>query len=233
MRLFFDEEINSIGFNILDESEATHISKVLRLKQGEIIYITNGKGKLFEAEIIDTKPSKFTINVLSVEHKHQNHKHFLHIAIAPTKNMSRFEWFVEKAVELGVDRITPLLCRYSERKKIKIERLNRIVISAMKQSLKFNMPQIDDITSIENFIQNTKNIEGKYISLCNAQTKAADLKLFRQNIFLVGPEGGFSDKEISLALSNGFKPLKISDYRLRTETAGVVICSFTNFFLGF
>jgi 16S rRNA (uracil1498-N3)-methyltransferase len=123
MRLFFDEKINSIGFNILDESEATHISKVLRLKQGEIIYITNGKGKLFEAEIIDTKPSKFTINVLSVEDKHQNHKHFLHIAIAPTKNMSRFEWFVEKAVELGVDRITPLLCRYSERKKIKIERL--------------------------------------------------------------------------------------------------------------
>ncbi len=228
--MFFDENIHNIGIYELNEEESKHISRVLRLKRGEKINITNGHGKLFQAEIVETGKRKCTVNVLTVEEKKKLHNYSLHIAIAPTKNISRFEWFVEKAVEIGVDRITPLLCRYSERKQLKIDRLNRIVISAMKQSLKFHKPQVDEMTSFDDFIS-AMATENRFIALCEAENKQlSDLK-GKDILIVIGPEGGFSSDEIFLAKEKKFKPVKISNYRLRTETAGVVACNLVNFFL--
>lgn len=222
MQLFFDENIHEIGEFQINEQEALHITKVLRLKEGDIIKITNGKGYLFEAKLLEISKKNTIVKILNKTFYENERKNKLHIAIAPTKSIDRFEWFVEKAVEIGIDRITPIISRYSERKVLKIERIEKVIISAMKQSIKFNKPKLDTLTSFSEFVKNA-NAENKFIAFCKADTNIKSIKPKNSNLFIVGPEGGFADFEIQLAEQNNFKPLLISDYRLRTETAGVFI----------
>ena len=154
----------------------------------------------------------------------------VHIAIAPTKNIERIEWFLEKATEIGINRVTPLLCRFSERKEIKAERLEKVMISAMKQSLKAYLPQLDELTRFNEFIQQPFDGQ-KYIAHCDNQHRdlLRNKVIPGQNyLILIGPEGDFSTEEIELALKHGFQPVSLGESRLRTETAGLVACHTVN-----
>ncbi len=219
----------SVGQQIyLDEDESAHCYKVLRLRPGEVISIIDGCGHFYEAELTlcDKKSCAATITDIATDvyiRKYRNH-----VAIAPTKNIDRFEWFVEKAVEFGIDEITPLLCAHSERKVLKIDRIIKIAVSAVKQSGNVIMPIINELTPYKDFVAHC-NAPCKMIAHCEPQEK----KYFAQNVAagqdsctLIGPEGDFSDEEIAMALHKGFLPTSLGNTRLRTETAGVAACAF-------
>ncbi len=208
---------------ILSAEESKHATKVLRKKEGDILNFTDGKGNLYKAEITIADTRKCRLTILSSEQKEKQHNYHVHIAIAPTKNMDRFEWFLEKATEIGIDEITPIICSRSERKIIKKERGSRILLSAMKQSLKYHLPKLNEAVSLTNFLE--RNFDGeKYIAHCENGEKK-DLKTINKTentIILIGPEGDFSPKEIELALENQFKAVNLATNRLRTETAGII-----------
>ena len=153
MQLFYDNNITNNDTFVLNSIESAHAIKVLRLKKNDVLNITNGQGYLFKAQIIEPNYRKCLVKIISSEKIEPEKNYYLHIAIAPTKSMDRMEWFVEKAVEMGIDRITPIICKYSERKSIKNERLEKIVISAMKQSLKYYKPIIDELIMFDDFIK--------------------------------------------------------------------------------
>jgi len=219
MQLFFckddDKELR------LSEEESRHVVKVLRKSIGEKLYFTDGKGMFLTGEIITTDKKNTIVKIIKKEKKRKNHNYSLHIAIAPTKNMDRFEWFLEKSTEIGIDEITPIICSNSERKIIKIERCNRILKSAMKQSLKFYLPKLNEPIMFKDFIQ--KKYEGqKYIAHCQEYKK---IKLKKENTrmhIMIGPEGGFSEEEIRMATEKNFSHISLGNSRLRTETAGLV-----------
>jgi len=221
MQLFYLE--NPKDEIILSTEESKHATKVLRKKEGDILNFTDGKGDFYKAEITVADSRKSRLKVVSTEQKEKQHNYHLHIAIAPTKNMDRFEWFLEKATEIGIDEITPIICTHSERKKIKTERCNRILLSAMKQSLKFHVPKLNEAMSLSDFIK--QDYKGtKYIAHCEDGEKK-ELKRVNKTektIILIGPEGDFSPKEIELALQNQFKAVSLGTSRLRTETAGII-----------
>jgi 16S rRNA (uracil1498-N3)-methyltransferase len=221
MQLFYDNLITKKGIYNLNDEETSHAVKVLRLKSGEEIDITNGMGYFFKAKIQSITKNNCTIEVFEEKFFEKERNYNLHIAIAPTKNIERFEWFVEKAVEIGIDRITPIISRYSERKVLKTERVEKIIISAMKQSLKAYKPQLDELMTFKDFIKNA-NAENKIIAECNTENTLKNFELKSTNIFMIGPEGGFDNNEFELSYKQGFKPLKINEFRLRTETAGVM-----------
>lgn len=231
MQLFYQADLTTQNTHFLNEEESRHCAQVLRLKAGDHIHITNGLGSLFTAELIDVNHKKC---LLAIQHESKYPKakdYSLHLAIAPTKNMDRIEWFIEKAVEMGIDEITPLLCARSERKEIKTERLKKVAISAMKQSLKFHLPQINEIIPFANFIANT-TIEQGFICFGEAPSQN-QLNAFttanKHNIFLIGPEGDFTPKEINLAAEKKYIPLNLGTSRLRTETAALHVVSIVNF----
>jgi 16S rRNA (uracil1498-N3)-methyltransferase len=214
---------------VLPSEEAYHCYKVLRLKKGDGIQLTNGKGSFFDAEIefIDSRNVHFKVLKESKNSGKKNYK--IHIAIAPTKNMDRFEWFVEKACEIGIDRITPIITDHSERRVIKYERVKSIAISAIKQSVKAYLPVIDPLIGFKEFIKtcNETNTAEKFIAHCNSPIDQHLFSACKQQspvIVLIGPEGDFSKPEVELALSNGFKEISLGTSRLRTETAGIVAC---------
>ena len=221
MQLFYLE--NPEKDIILSTEESKHATKVLRKKEGDILNFTDGKGAFYKAEITVADSRKSRLKVVSTEQKEKQHNYHLHIAIAPTKNMDRFEWFLEKATEIGIDEITPIICSHSERKVIKTERCNRILLSAMKQSLKFYLPKLNEAISFNDFLK--QDYEGsKYIAHCEDGEKK-ELKIENKTdkyLILIGPEGDFSQKEIDLALQNKFKAVSLGRSRLRTETAGIV-----------
>jgi len=221
MQLFYLE--NPKDEIILSTEESKHTTKVLRKKEGDILNFTDGKGDLFIAEILIADSKKTKVQVVKREKKDKQHNYYLHIAIAPTKNMDRFEWFLEKTTEIGIDEITPIICSRSERKIIKTERCNRILLSAMKQSLKYHIPKLNKAISLIDFIK--QDFGGsKYIAHCGNGEKN-ELKTVRKEkktLILIGPEGDFSQKEIELALQNQFKAVSLGTSRLRTETAGIV-----------
>ena len=220
MQLFYLE--NPTDEIILSAEESKHATKVLRKKEGDILNFTDGKGHLYKAEITVADTKKCRLKLVSIEQK-EKHNYHLHIAIAPTKNMDRLEWFLEKATEIGVDELTPIICSRSERKVIKTERCTRILLSAMKQSLKFQLPKLNETISFKDFIK--KDYEGtKYIAHCEDGEKK-ELKAVnktKKTLTLIGPEGDFSKKEIDLALQNQFKAVSLGKSRLRTETAGII-----------
>ncbi len=225
MQLFYSEHIsnNSAQFTF-DKIESRHIVKVLRKKTGDQLNITNGKGDLFTVEIALPNEKKCLVNIVKSEKQQKPWNYYLHIAIAPTKNNDRYEWFLEKATEIGIDEITPIICKHSERKVIKKERFDKVIISAMKQSLKFQLPKLNNAVSFSEFI--SKEIEGeKFIAHCEETVKKS-LKQSAQNsrkiTILIGPEGDFSTAEIEKAFNNNFKPVTFGASRLRTETAGIV-----------
>ncbi len=209
----------------LDES--AHCIRVLRKKEGDTIYIADGKGHFFDAEIVEAHQKHCVVNITNTINEPKPWLGNLHIAFAPTKNMDRVEWFAEKATEIGIDRFTPLLCRYSERKEIKLPRIEKILISAMKQSQKSFVPQLDEMTSFADFVRLPFDGQ-KLIAHCYPQEKKI-LKLeYKQGgnvLILIGPEGDFSEKEVQLALENGFEAISLGNSRLRTETAALVACN--------
>ena len=213
---------------IFDKEESRHLIKVLRKKEGDQVFITDGKGHFFTTEITFANEKKCTVNILNVVHKIKNRSFHLHIAIAPTKLNDRYEWFLEKAVEIGIDEITPIICKNSERRVIKVDRMKKIIQAAVKQSLQFYVPIFNEPVSFDEFLK-TQNASQKFIAHCEDENN----KQFLQNIakpendilVLVGPEGDFTPKEIQRTIDLNFIPITLGHNRLRTETAGIYISS--------
>lgn len=230
MNLFYDPDLN-VNSSRLNEEESFHCSKVLRFKEGDIIHVTNGKGDLFESVINKIEKKGIVLEIRNIIHEYGKCPYYIHIGIAPTKNIDRFEWFLEKATEIGVDEITPIYCAHSERTTIKPERLEKVVIAAMKQSLKTYKPIINQPIGLTKLSQQTYEGLDKFIAVCESD----DRKLLKNQcnpksryMILIGPEGDFSNEELIFARSLGFQPVSLGNSRLRTETAGVVACHICN-----
>lgn len=229
MQLFYIPEI--VGNTVtLDADESKHAVKVLRLSSGDKIQIVDGNGGFYLAEILDARPKSCSISILETRKEFEKRNFSLHIAIAPTKNIDRFEWCLEKCTEIGIDTITPLLSEHSERKVIKPERLEKILVSAMKQSVKAYLPKLNELTRFEELIK--ADFQGeKYIAHCNDGEKQHLQKLVSRGkdvLILIGPEGDFSPEEVEQAKAAGFTEISLGNARLRTETAGVVACHIVN-----
>jgi 16S rRNA (uracil1498-N3)-methyltransferase len=226
MQLFYSAIIDSASEKfIFDKEESKHIIKVLRKKENDTLHVTNGLGSIFETRITLASESKCTVKIIGSQ-KENEPKYKLHLAVAPTKMNDRFEWFLEKATEIGVSEITPILCDRSERKTIKTDRFDKIILSAMKQSNQFYLPKLNEPIAYSEFI--SKVFEGqKLIAHCEETSKKSlqtELKPNTNCIILIGPEGDFSEKEIQLAVQNKFIPISLGSTRLRTETAAIVAC---------
>lgn len=226
MQVFYSSEISG-NTCILDQNESRHCIKVLRMSQGTAVSIIDGSGSLFEGVITNADPRRCVVTVSQILKNFEKRDYRLHIAISPVKNQERFEWFVEKSVEIGIDEITPLICKNTEKPGIKTDRLNNIIISAMKQSLKALKPVLNHPSKFSEFV--THHTEGiSMIAHCNCVIpcqKVEDVyKRGMDAIMLIGPEGDFSEDEIKLAIGNGFIPVHLGRSRLRTETAGIAAC---------
>lgn len=226
MQLFYNPTLSHVDSEInLDKEESRHIQKVLRKTEGDILRMTNGRGSFFDAEIISVSGKSVVIRVLK-EEKSAPLPYHLHLAVAPTKLNDRYEWFLEKATEIGISEITPIICEHSERRVIKNERYEKIIQSAMKQSLKAHLPVLNDIVSFSDFIKNKSEASTKLIAHC-AEGQKASLKTIKNRsdiLILIGPEGDFSESEIELAQNHNFQPITLGSSRLRTETAAIVAC---------
>ena len=212
------------------EEESSHGVRVLRLKVGDEVLITNGRGWMFTAVVSETHPKGMQAQVISKQHLPRNAGFHLHLAVAPTKNTARFEWFLEKACEIGVDEITPLICEHSERQKLNPERLNRILIAAMKQSQTAVLPLLHPPCDLQKFTLQCKT-QQKFVGWCDEHTTGElfDLATPDKSVtVLIGPEGDFSEKEIDLLKTNGFQTVSMGRQRLRTETAAIVACCILN-----
>ena len=226
MQLFYNPNIseNDSVFSF-DKDESRHIVKVLRKKSGDQLHITNGKGWLFEAELISADAKHCSVNITSKSLQPKRNFH-LHLAVAPTKMNDRYEWFLEKATEIGIEEITPIICDNSERKVVKLERFERIIQSAMKQSLQCYLPKLNAPTAFQDFV-NQEFSGQKFIAHCEETDKKSlksELKTNEDCILLIGPEGDFSVKEIEMALAANYIPVTLGDTRLRTETAAITAC---------
>lgn len=224
MYLFYTPDI--LTSHVLSEEESQHCVRVLRYTRGDEILLTDGKGNTYTARITNPHPKHCEFEVLTQEKQQKAHDFYLHIAIAPTKNIERMEWMVEKCTEIGVDEITPLLCRFSERKQIRIDRLEKIVLSAAKQSLTPYLPKLNELTDYDTFVCQATE-ETKFIAHCYKEEKRElkdEIKRGKSVLVLIGPEGDFSEQEVEEALALGFVPVSLGNSRLRTETAGVVAC---------
>lgn len=214
----------------LPEEEAGHCIRVLRMKEGDSIRLTDGKGCFYDAVISAVSGKRCMVHIERKEQQEQLWNGYLHIAVAPTKLMDRNEWFVEKAVEIGVDEITFLKTDHSERDVIKMERIEKIAVSAMKQSQKATLPVLNGMTPLRSFIE--QGFDGdKYIAHCEPGSKVLlqdALTPGRNSLVLIGPEGDFSPAEIEMALKAGFKPISLGPSRLRTETAALVAVHIMN-----
>ena len=226
MQLFYNSTINETQSTfVFDKEESKHIIKVLRKKEGDILHVTNGLGFLFTTEITIASDTKCSVNILSFE-KQNPPKIHLHLAVAPTKMNERFEWFLEKATEIGIQEITPILCEHSERKVIKTDRFQKILESAMKQSLHCYLPKLNEPIGFKDFI-NTDKTGQLFIAHCEETEKKSlknELKANEDVTILIGPEGDFSVKEIKAAFDKKFIPVSLGTTRLRTETAAIVAC---------
>lgn len=231
MQLFYNPEIteDTTQFSF-DKEESRHIVKVLRKSVGDELHITNGNGWLFNAQVSVTNINKCTAEIISKKLR-LKHQYNLHLAVAPTKMNDRYEWFLEKATEIGIDTITPIICDHSERKVIKTERFERILQSAMKQSLHCYLPKLNEAVSFNDFIK--QDFRGDlFIAHCeetDRKSLKSQLKRKTDITILIGPEGDFSVKEIEMALQNNFIPVTLGETRLRTETAAIVACHSVSF----
>ena len=223
MRLFYNKDLLEDDSRlIIEREESRHMVRVLRKKVGDTIYVTNGKGVLFTTKIDVINKNNTELKIINSK-KESKSKFHINIAVAPTKNNDRIEWFIEKSTEIGINTISTVLCAKSERKKIKIDRLEKITISAMKQSLQLHKPIIEELVSFEDFTRNCKS-DNKFIAHCKESEKLFlnNCKIKAKTItVLIGPEGGFSDNEIDLAEKHGFISVSLGNNRLRTETAAI------------
>ena len=226
MQIFYTPDI--AVSQTLSEEESGHCVRVLRKNIGDEITLTDGKGSFYKAAITNPHPKRCEFEIVETEVQPPLWNFNLEIAVAPTKNMDRMEWFVEKSTEIGINKITLLNCRFSERKEVKTARLDKIAISAMKQSQKATAPVITDMTDFKKFV--VQPFDGrKFIAHCEDQ---AEKRLIKQiynpgenALVLIGPEGDFSPEEIQMALANGFEPISLGESRLRTEAAALFACA--------
>jgi 16S rRNA (uracil1498-N3)-methyltransferase len=226
--LFFQPQIEQ-GVCFLTPDESKHCAKVLRKKEGELISVTDGKGMLYKSIITDSNAQRVTFKIESSV-KEKDKGYTIHVAIAPTKNPDRIEWFVEKAIEIGVDEISLILCDKSERAALKTDRLDKLAVSAMKQSLKTSLTKINHMMLLKDFI-NSYQATQKFIAHVDSTNPVQlkdSAKPKESYIVLIGPEGDFSKKEIDMAISHDYKKVGLGPNRLRTETAGIVACTILN-----
>jgi 16S rRNA (uracil1498-N3)-methyltransferase len=224
MALFYVPALSS-GY-VLPEEESQHAVKVLRLQAGDALTIVDGTGGFYKARITNPHPKHCAFEITDTILEYGKRDYRLHIAIAPTKNIERLEWFIEKATEIGIDEITPIVCRFSERKVIKAERLEKIIVSAAKQSVKAYFPILNPLTTFDELVKNNKSSR-KFIAHCYEEDKRllqGEIHKSENVLILIGPEGDFSKEEVQKALTLGFIPVSLGNSRLRTETAGVVAC---------
>lgn len=226
MILFYTTDIEG-NLAILHDEEALHCTQVLRKRVGDRVTCVDGQGWFYESEIITIAKKECTLQIINRWEDPNRWSGQIHIAIAPTKNIERFEWFLEKATELGIDSITPLLCERSERKQIRLDRLEKILVAAMKQSIKARLPKLQDLTPFSDFIKSQHIDSQNFIAYlgeaANSHLKNA-YQAGKKAVVLIGPEGDFSLKEIQSAINQGFIGISLGNSRLRTETAGVVAC---------
>jgi 16S rRNA (uracil1498-N3)-methyltransferase len=226
LHIFYTPDVNG-DFYFLNEEESKHCIRVMRLKIGDNVLLIDGKGIAYNGEICSEHPKKCQVRILSTQNGLGMHNYYLHLAIAPTKSMDRMEWLVEKAIEIGVDEITPVICERSERREIKIDRLEKVAIVALKQSMNAFLPKINEAIRFNDWIRQD-HAGLKMIAHCAEDQKQTINKLYSKGekaIALVGPEGDFSATEIKAAIANGFEAISLGKNRLRTETAGIVICT--------
>jgi 16S rRNA (uracil1498-N3)-methyltransferase len=232
MQLFYTPDIDpSKTHYFLSEEESKHCIRVLRLVAGEEVQLIDGRGGMYVADIEDPHPKRTSLRIKSITTEFNKRNHYLHIAIAPTKNIERVEWFLEKATEIGIDEISFIICQRSERKEVKIDRLDKIITSAIKQSLKAYHPLLNSPLTFNQLMD--RPFDGqKFIAHCEDGDKASlksDLVKYGRYLILIGPEGDFTNDEITGALHNGFKAISLGDSRLRTETAALEACFEVNF----
>jgi len=232
MQLFYTPDIDAASTTYqLNEEESKHCVRVLRLQTGDKIQLIDGKGNFYTAAITDPHPKRTSLQIISVEQDFHRRNHYLHIAIAPTKNIERLEWFLEKATEIGIDEISLIICQRSERKEAKTDRLNKIITSAIKQSLKAWHPVLNEPIALSKLIATAFDGQ-KFIAHCEKGDKfnlKDEVKPFSRYLILIGPEGDFTPKEIEDALNNDFKAITLGESRLRTETAALEACFEVNF----
>ena len=230
MHLFYTPDTTTNEYT-LPEEESKHCVKVLRLEIGDEIFLVDGKGGFYRCEIIQAHPKRCEVRCVEKTENYGKRDYHIHIAIAPTKNIERIEWFLEKCTEIGIDEITPLLCDHSERKVIKEERLEKVIVAAMKQSLKAYLPRLNPMTDFRQLVTSCRETH-KFIAHCNEGDKKRLDEVYRPGenvVILIGPEGDFSEEEVVLARHHGFVPVTLGMSRLRTETAGIVACHSIDF----
>ena len=229
MQLFYTNNIQG-DYAYLDENEARHCIQVLRKQIGDILHFVDGEGTQYEGEIVEAGRKKCVLSIKKKTESYQERKVEVHIAIAPTKNIDRLEWFLEKSTEIGITEISPILCHRSERKRIRVDRLEKRILAAMKQSLQAFLPKLNELETFEKFLKRIKNEEEDVQRLMAHCEEGNDIHLKEKYqagknvIILIGPEGDFSPKEIEMAQEAGFQPIHLGVNRLRTETAGIVAC---------
>lgn len=229
MNLFYAPDISG-GEYTLAQEESKHLVRVLRMQAGDEVTLTDGKGYFYFCRIDEAGPKACRVKIIRKTRGNDRHARMIHMAVAPTKNISRYEWFLEKATEIGIGHITPLICEHSERKQVKTERLERVLVAAMKQSLKSTLPRLEQPVKFSDFIN--RPMEGeKYIAYIDPEVTEELSKVYtkgRPALILIGPEGDFSPEEVALAMQKGFRPVRLGLSRLRTETAAVVACHTVN-----
>lgn len=232
MQLFYTPGINPTHSQyFLNEEESKHAIRVMRLEKGAEVQLIDGNGGFYTASILDAHPKRVILQINSVTTGFNKRNHYLHIAIAPTKNIERTEWFLEKSTEIGVDEISLIICQRSERKEAKVERLNKIITSAIKQSIKAYHPVLNEPLTFNQLLAKPFNGQ-KFIAHCDVGEKVClknELKTEGNYLILVGPEGDFTPAEIADALKNDFKAITLGESRLRTETAALEACFEVNF----
>jgi 16S rRNA (uracil1498-N3)-methyltransferase len=225
MNLFYAPDISSDIYS-LNEEESRHCRMVLRLREGETVHLTDGKGTLFQAQITDVRAKLVNVAIISRVDGYGKRPYHLHMAVAPTKNIDRFEWFLEKATEIGVDVITPLICEHSERRHLRTDRLEKVITAAVKQSLKAYHPVLNEIVGLKEFLAK-ENPGQLFMAHLDEEKPVLLQKLYRKGsdvTILVGPEGDFSQAEITAAIQSGYKVVSLGESRLRTETAAIAAC---------
>lgn len=213
----------------LGSEESFHCVKVLRMRSGDPIHLTDGNGNLYEGRLVSADTRNCVVLIENVLPETGKRPFRLHMAVAPTKNMARFEWFLEKATEIGVDEITPLICEHSERVQIRVDRLQKIILSAAKQSLKTYLPLLHEPVKFVDFV-NSNHVGARFIAYVEEHQPRHLKEVYKQGdcTVFIGPEGDFSRKEMELAINSGIKPVSLGPSRLRTETAAMVACHIIN-----
>lgn len=230
MNWFYSRQIQD-NLVTIEGPEAQHASKVLRLKTESKIAVIDGEGTYYECSILSIEKQKIIAQIITKKEDYKQRDFSIHVAIAPTKNISRFEWFLEKATELGIDEISPVITKNSERKHIRQDRLEKILIAATKQSQKAKVPILNPIQALDDFFKSVGHQE-KYMAFCNNDNPhlVRQIETGRDVLILIGPEGDFNENEIEFALKDGYIPIGLGKERLRTETAGLIAVSTIHLF---